>query len=55
MIEIIEQKSISKTGIETDNEDGVFVSDNYVAVVDGATSKVLIYMRGAQEVKLFVI
>ncbi|MDY4885235.1 MAG: hypothetical protein SO141_03185 [Alphaproteobacteria bacterium] len=39
MIEIIEQKSISKTGIETDNEDGVFISDNYVAVVDGATSK----------------
>lgn len=39
MIEIIEQKSISKTGIEANNEDGIFVSDNYVAVIDGATSK----------------
>ena len=39
MIEIIEQKTISKTGNETNNEDGIFVSDNYVAVIDGATSK----------------
>lgn len=39
MIEIIEQKSVSKTGNELNNEDGIFVSDNYVAVVDGATSK----------------
>ena len=39
MVEIIEQKSISKTGITTNNEDGIFVSDKYVAVIDGATSK----------------
>lgn len=39
MIEIIEQKSISKTGSEATNEDGIFISESYVAVVDGATSK----------------
>ena len=39
MVEIIEQKSISKTGIEANNEDGIFISENYIAVVDGATSK----------------
>ena len=39
MVEIIEQKSISKTGIEANNEDGIFISENYIAVIDGATSK----------------
>ena len=39
MIEIIEQKSISKTGSEATNEDGIFISEAYIAVVDGATSK----------------
>jgi len=38
MIDIIEQKSISKTGIESSNEDGLFVSDKYIAAIDGATS-----------------
>ena len=29
----------SKTGNASDNEDGYFISDHYLAVIDGASSK----------------
>lgn len=31
---------MAKTGNETDNEDGIFINSSFVAVIDGATSKV---------------
>lgn len=40
MINLVEESTISKTGNESDNEDGLFCSDKYIAVIDGATSKV---------------
>lgn len=39
MVKIIEQSSVSKTGLDSYNEDGIFVSDKFIAVIDGATSK----------------
>lgn len=38
-MEIIESFTESKRGIEELNEDGFFISDDYVAVIDGVTSK----------------
>lgn len=39
MAHVIESFTCSKTGIESQNEDGIFVSDHYIAVIDGTTSK----------------
>lgn len=36
---LIEQFCKSKTGVEQDCEDLIFISDQYIAVIDGATSK----------------
>lgn len=36
---IIEKFSCSKTGLESANEDGIYIGNNIVAVIDGATSK----------------
>jgi glycerophosphoryl diester phosphodiesterase len=38
MLQIIEQSSIGKRSPET-NEDGIVVSDSYIAVIDGSTNK----------------
>ena len=38
-IEIIEKFICSKTGDDSINEDGLFVSRNFISVIDGATSK----------------
>lgn len=38
-INVIEQSSLSKTGQASDNEDGIFLSDDFIAVIDGTTSK----------------
>jgi hypothetical protein len=37
-MKVIEQFSQSKTGLSSDNEDRVFVNDNFACVVDGGTS-----------------
>lgn len=39
MLEIIEKFTLSKTNIKETSEDAYFISDNYIAVIDGATSK----------------
>lgn len=39
MINVVERFCVSKTGIESDNEDGIYISEKFVAVIDGATSK----------------
>lgn len=39
MATIIEQFSTSKSGHDHDNEDWLHVSDNFIAIIDGATSK----------------
>lgn len=36
---VIESYTCSKTGRERDNEDGIFLNENFIAVIDGATSK----------------
>lgn len=38
MPNIIESFTCSKTGIENNNEDGIFINDKYIAVIDGVTS-----------------
>lgn len=36
---IIEQFSMSKTGIEIENEDSIVITDSFVSIIDGMTSK----------------
>jgi hypothetical protein len=38
MIPVIQRFVVSKTGVPADCEDAVFISDNFAAVVDGATT-----------------
>lgn len=38
-IEVIESISIPKTAIEDKNEDRIFLSENFIGIIDGATSK----------------
>jgi len=45
-IEIIEKNSIAKNNQSNLNEDGYFINDSFVAVVDGATSKTGIMTNG---------
>lgn len=45
-VEIIEKYSISKYNQTNLNEDGFFINDSFVAVVDGATSKTGIMTNG---------
>lgn len=45
-IEVIEKFSVSKSNQNILNEDGLFINDAFVAVVDGATSKTGIMTNG---------
>lgn len=38
-IQIVEQSIFSKTGVFTDCEDSIYIGENYIAVIDGTTSK----------------
>lgn len=38
-VNVIESFTCSKSGIKSLNEDGIYISDSFIAVIDGATSK----------------
>ena len=38
-VDIIEKYICSKTGDDSKNEDGLFINENFISVIDGATSK----------------
>ena len=38
-MKLIESFTIAKTGMEQANEDGYYIDNSFVAVIDGATSK----------------
>ena len=49
-MKLIESFTIAKTGMEQANEDGYYIDNSFVAVIDGATSKkVEIYKESLAE------